>query len=50
MSLSESAVKPAPVTTKRFHINMLVNQVLKFFASSNRIPEEIPRPKDRMYR
>ncbi len=46
MRQSESPMKTTPSTTKRFHLNVLVNQVMKFFASSNHSREENSKPKN----
>jgi hypothetical protein len=49
MPQSESTMKTPPSTTKRFHINTLVNQVLKIFESSRNNQQEDPTPKNCMY-
>jgi len=49
MRQSESPMKTPPSTTKRFHLNVLVNQVMKFFASSNHSRQENSKPKDGMH-
>ncbi len=40
MSQAESTMKTPPSTTKRFHFNMLVNNVLKLFPSSKHHQQE----------
>lgn len=53
MRQSKSTMKtpPSATTTKRFHFNVFVNQVMKIFASPKHIPEveEKPTPKNCMY-
>jgi hypothetical protein len=46
MRQSESPMKTPPSTTKRFHLNVLVNQVMKFFTSSNHSRQENSKSKD----
>lgn len=42
-------MKSPPPTTKRFHINMIISQVYKFFVSSNHVEPEKQKPKNCMY-
>ena len=45
MSQSESTMKTPASTTKRFHLNVLVNHVLKYFPTSKHNQKEIPKPR-----
>ncbi|CAF1204093.1 unnamed protein product [Rotaria sp. Silwood1] len=46
MSQSESTVKTASTTKKRFHIGMMLNQVFKLFIPSNNTQEENSKAKN----